>query len=610
MRALVDALIGIVRPGEGESNRAWIESVLTYLRTPISPGAVWIHDETDGELIVVTRRDAVGTSSRGRSASDDTVAWVTGRIDGPARSASEVAESFESDGIGLFQHAIGPFVSVLITHAGDRLSIVRGLCGQRAIFYAELPQGGFAFATDASWLSLHPLVGFSLDELAVADFLSFGVVWGDRTLLRGIRRLLPGTSCTYDRKTGRTVALPYGQLPRGDEIRDEGEALEVLDTALAQAMRRAVTGPLPTALCLSAGLDSRTLLAVAARHGIELDCITSGIRGGIEFRLTRRMCDLIGARHMECLFDEAFLADLERFATRIARSTNGEADFMNMMMLHQGIEYRKQFDLSSVIRGHGGELMKLTNAYGFSVTPEMAIGDQHAAARQRIMRQVGGSAGLGELPGLFRGLLAEALPESPARSFEQNYDALAAGSANVGQAVSLMFLTQYNGRHTVNAVRCMMEAVDVTQPILDEDVTRALLSMPIGMRAGTHLQIELIRRNHPPLLGVPNSALGVSLTASPNTLKFARVLLRIRRRLGLGREDVPEEWLITRMGGLFKSILLDEQSLSRSYLDPDVLRSGVERSRRGERSVNTLLGRLMILELMLRNRPTSPNLEG
>lgn len=605
----MDALIGILRPGEGESNRAWVESVLTWLRTPLSPGAVSIHDESESDLIVVTRRDAVGGSSRGRSSTGATFAWVTGRIDGSVRSAIEVADRFETEGVGLFQEAIGPYISVVTTGRGDRLTIVRGLCGQRAVFYAELPGGGIAFATDASWLSLHPLVGFELDEIAVADFLSFGVIWGDRTLLRDIRRLMPGTSCTHDRATGRIVAEPYGRLPRGDEIADEGEALEVLDGALAEAMRRSVSGPLSTALCLSAGLDSRTLLAVAARHGIELDCITSGIRGGIEFRLTRQMCDVIGARHMECLFDDAFLADLERFATRIARSTNGEADFMNTMMLHQGIEYRKQFDLTSVIRGHGGELMKLSNAYGFSVTPELAVSDRHAIAKAQIVRQVGGSAGFDGLSGLFRGALAETLPDSPTRSFEQNYDSVADGAANVGQAVSLMFLTRYNGRHTVNAVRCMMEAVDVAQPILDEDVARALLSMPIRMRTGTQLQIELIRRNHAPLLRVPNSALGVSLTASPNTVKFARLLLRIRRRLGFGQEDVPEEWLITRMGGLFASILLDEQSLSRPYLDPDVLRSGVERSRRGERSVNTLLGRLMILELMLRNRPTSPDLE-
>ena len=94
---------------------------------------------------------------------------------------------------------------------------------------------------------------------------------------------------------------------RGDEIPDEREALEVLDGALAQAMRRAVVGPLPTALRLSTGLDSLTLLAVAVRHGIELDSITIGVRRGVEFRVARRLCDRVGARNMECLFDDAFL---------------------------------------------------------------------------------------------------------------------------------------------------------------------------------------------------------------------------------------------------------------------------------------------------------------
>lgn len=603
LRDLVGVLFGISRPGDGENNRAWVEAVLTHLDTSITPAAVTIHDESDGDAIIVSPRDPIDGSSQGRSCDGETLAWVSGRVSGPFDSADGVASRFDREGIHAFRDAIGSYVALLVTRRPEGLTLVRGRSGQRTVFHARLIGGGFAFATDAAWLALHPALGFSLDETAMAEQLSFGSIFGERTLVRGVLRLPAGAACVHDDVTDRTTVMPVDEHPESDEIEDEGDALAALDDALASAMERAVAGPQPVALCLSSGLGSRLLLAVAARRDMPLDCITDGMPRGSELARARRIAETAGARPIPCPFEPKFLTEFDALASRLAFWTCGEAALVDMAMLDQGNRYRREHALDSVIRGHGSRLLHGPGTDVFGVDLELARSERYDVARQRILERLRDPVAERELPGLARGALADALPESGSRSFTQHYDALAAGCANVGQAVSRFYLSHIGARTIANTVRCMTQRIEVALPLLDEDVTRTLLRMPMPLRARVDLRIELIRRNHPALLAIPDSALGVSPVASPMKRFLARKLWPIRRGLGLIREDGPGDRLIEPMNSLFESVLLDERCLTRGHFDPDGLTSLIRRRRRGERSLDGLLGRLTILESMVRDRP-------
>ena len=51
-------------------------------------------------------------------------------------------------------------------------------------------------------------------------------------------------------------------------------------------------------------------MAVAHRQGIPLVCVTNGIEGSIELRLTRQMCDALGATHLSCLLEESVVGGI------------------------------------------------------------------------------------------------------------------------------------------------------------------------------------------------------------------------------------------------------------------------------------------------------------
>ena len=600
LRAVLTAAIGIYRPGKARSNESWIRS-LRDNRVDGASGGGQVYSESEGDFIALLQPEGFSDPSWAQSPRQRASIILAGREARPRDESEGILSRFDASGFEAFPHAVGPWVSIVFEPEAQRVHLIRPMAGQRALFGARL-EGGLLFSTDAFWIPSHPDFKFALDAAAVGDYLSNGVIWGERTLSQGVQRILPGSTLTFDARAGSVSVNEWARYPAGTEITNPDDAVEALDEVLGHAMRRTLSNPTPQALCLSAGLDSRTLLAIAARHEMEMDCVTSGVEGSTELRLTERMCDVLDAQHMKCFFGSEFASDLERYASEIARVTQGEADFMNMMMLFQGIEFRAQFGLRSVIRGHGGELMKLNDAYGFSVPPEIVGSQDHANAKTMILSQLRGSAALEESHAVLKGECLEALKSENKASFETAYDRLAHHSDHVGQAVSLLFLTQYNGRHTVNAVRCMMQQIDVSQPMLDEDVVSVLLKMPIALRSETHLQRKLLRRNQPALLKVPNSALGISLEASRWTTHAARLVHRVKNRLGFAREEIPEQWLRVRMGQTFQSVLLDDRALSRPHIQADSLRRRVERSLEGETELNTLLGRLTILELMLRQQ--------
>ena len=58
------------------------------------------------------------------------------------------------------------------------------------LFYTEVA-GGLVFATELKGVLAHPAVECRIDERGLADFLTFGFLMGEKSLVRDVR-CLPG----------------------------------------------------------------------------------------------------------------------------------------------------------------------------------------------------------------------------------------------------------------------------------------------------------------------------------------------------------------------------------------------------------------------------------
>ncbi len=171
-------------------------------------------------------------------------------------------------------------------------------CGLLGCLYTTDPEGALWVSSSPMLLAEHAFDGTPkiLDDRRLKHEL--GISWfpPPRTRYDAIRRLLP--SQTLSLKSSDVAPRPL--LPDIGETKNYGQALDWLTSCLQTVMarlRQEVAGPLW--LGLTAGYDSRLMLAIAAKSGIDIQPYT---------RLTPRMlvadrmlppelCKLAGYRH-------------------------------------------------------------------------------------------------------------------------------------------------------------------------------------------------------------------------------------------------------------------------------------------------------------------------
>ncbi|MBB5878166.1 asparagine synthetase B [Xanthomonas sp. 3498] len=159
----------------------------------------------------------------------------------------------------------GSYALALYRPDRRRLLLARDPVGMRSLF-VHRGAGLIAFATRLRALLALPGVPLDLDEQAIADQLVMDRVRPERTLYRAIDRVPMAHALVLTPETThrrRWWTLPEaGSLRLGDDAEVEAAAAEVLDRAVADALR--AQGPV--AACLTGGLDSGSVVLSAARQ--------------------------------------------------------------------------------------------------------------------------------------------------------------------------------------------------------------------------------------------------------------------------------------------------------------------------------------------------------
>ncbi|MBI4968097.1 MAG: asparagine synthase (glutamine-hydrolyzing) [Rhodospirillales bacterium] len=178
---------------------------------------------------------------------------------------------FEVFGEDILERLIGMFAFAIWQPDRKSLFLARDRLGKKPLVYFEGP-GFFAFASEMKALlaldEVRPRV--DIDPLALSDFLSLGYIMTPRSILKGIAKLPAGHCGRYQGRQAGFRAVPYWRLedfvtaPRG---RYDGRAREEFAALLDDAVRLRLRSDVPVAGYLSGGIDSASVMALAARHG-------------------------------------------------------------------------------------------------------------------------------------------------------------------------------------------------------------------------------------------------------------------------------------------------------------------------------------------------------
>jgi len=176
--------------------------------------------------------------------------------------------AYQQWGERCMQKLNGMFAFVIWDERLGKAFVARDRFGEKPLFYARLPSGGVAFASEIKALTAHPLVDGAPEINEVERALSGVVIHSrEKTMFTGVRRFsaahsawvdVSGEFADYRRYWTPDYTAPSSTASLSNLA---GEFRELLSRSVAMRTRSDVKG----AACLSGGLDSSTLVGMLAQ---------------------------------------------------------------------------------------------------------------------------------------------------------------------------------------------------------------------------------------------------------------------------------------------------------------------------------------------------------
>lgn len=159
---------------------------------------------------------------------------------------------------GMFAFAIWDREERSLFAARDRL-------GLKPLYWTEAT-GGLLLASEMKGLLAHSGVDRELNLTALDDFLTYLYVPAPKTIFGGIHELPPGHWIEWRLGRGSVRTGRYWDVRFDPSPTPLHEAVETLQDLLQEAVRLRLESDVPLGVFLSGGLDSSTVLALAARE--------------------------------------------------------------------------------------------------------------------------------------------------------------------------------------------------------------------------------------------------------------------------------------------------------------------------------------------------------
>jgi asparagine synthase (glutamine-hydrolysing) len=159
----------------------------------------------------------------------------------------------------------GMFALALYDAERDSLFLARDRLGVKPLFYSLLPDGALIFASELKGLLAHPRLRRDVSAAAVEDYLAYGYVPDDASIVAGVRKLPAGHHLLVRR--GHAVGEP-SRWWDVDFSNPSSRPLKSLEEEMVERLRAAVrsrmVADVPLGAFLSGGVDSSAVVAFMA----------------------------------------------------------------------------------------------------------------------------------------------------------------------------------------------------------------------------------------------------------------------------------------------------------------------------------------------------------
>jgi len=605
-------LIGVVQKTPGQELKPVFETLLAPMRrssrlqseSRIAPDGQWalgrVHLGTLQPAPQLTMRGSLQVLFHGDLSNEKELMnqlKVTSSIESGNNVASLIKALYRCHGSGFASQLQGSFCAVVLDARLKRLVLVSDRLGSYPLYWHSGPER-FLFASELRAVLRDPDIKAALDPRAVADYLNFGFLFGDKTLASQVRLLPHASALTYCWQDGEEAVESYSRLeemfrPQG---RTHSQYLDEVNVAFGDSVRRSLCGRYSFSLALSGGLDSRAILSAIDCTQIPVATYTLGVKGCADEVIANRLSKIAGARNCFLELDTRYLTEGVANIRRMVRLTDG-------MYLTHGLtemlvlRFLEESNFSVLLRGHGGELAKASLAWPLHTDERvyrMQSADEFVSYMLKRVNYISRDVPLHELFtddwwGQMNGGARQSLEESIAELRLPPPD-----------LCSYLYLTQQHRRFTIASLELFRNLVEVRTPFTDEVFLRALFQSPPRWRDKTDIHRAIIRTKSPALLKVRNSNTGAPGDAGPLVEKLWDKMNSLFKRFnlyGYRHYHSFERWMKQRLVESVEQVLLDPASLARGIFREASLRRLIDETKRGVVDHAYLLQILLILEL-------------
>lgn len=193
----------------------------------------------------------------------------------------------------------GIFVIALWDRTRHQLLIVNDRFGFRPLYYAHF-NNKFVFAPEMKGILADPGFPKTLNLTAMAEYIRFHLLLGDKSFFEGMTLLPPATCLCIEEKSLQITRQAYwswNDIPRQERELREEEIAEEAERLLRRAVNIRLERAKRPGIFLSGGLDSRLILALAEPQYYPITTLTYGHHNCRDMRIAARVARTVGTQH-------------------------------------------------------------------------------------------------------------------------------------------------------------------------------------------------------------------------------------------------------------------------------------------------------------------------
>jgi asparagine synthase (glutamine-hydrolysing) len=500
----------------------------------------------------------------------------------------------------------GAFVLAIWDRARQELIVANDRFGRYPVFWAHYG-GRLIFAPEVKGILCDPGFPKELSLTALAEYMRFQQLLGEKTFLEGVELLPSASLLQYNVQTDCLTIKPYWKFP---EMPEAGGTFEEAEEEVGRLLRRAVnrmaSGSYRMGVYLSGGLDSRTILGLIDRRYFPVTSIAYGQRNCRDVVYAERIARKAGSEHHWFEFKNGEW--VKEWAGFHLELTEGFHSWIHAHGMSTLARARLLIDvnltgwgLDTSVGGYLGDPLLIGAPDGMAFVqrlfhllnqeytwPGLSEAEERCVYTEGVGRQLAGRA--------FESLLHE-VQKLPSDDNEQR---------------AKCFMTDTHDRRlTHNFVVFKRSHFESRYPSRDYALFEFCWSLPMKFKRNRRLQRAIISRELPKLARVPFDKDELLVTDEWPIWTAHALAYKLKRRFN--RHIFPlfsrratlyadyENYLRHELRSWAEGILFDNRTLERGIFNPEFLRSIWDRHLSG-RELHTIgkIAPVMTYEMMLR----------